>query len=683
MRIVKEKVVTSKAGINRRLVLLSFVVALLSVWSSVNGGAYFPLATQGNGRTQSDQGATPGQNQASRRKVAPDLAETMEAADVQGGSAEHRSVILQISEEKLRSMESSGAQLDGVKSKAEWSAKIAGYGGTVRRRHGNLGLLTVELPLAKIRELENDPSVAYLSPDRPIATSADGHIETTTGATAIRALVSGTTLEGTGIGIAILDTGIDSAHKLTRVSGGHPGVVVSVNFLSSGDPLKDREGHGSHVASLAAGSKELKSGSYRGIAPGAKIINLRVLDDNGRGTTSSVIAALNWCVANRNTNGYNIRVINLSLGTPARDSYRTDPLCLAVRRATDAGLVVVASAGNYGKDEFGRKLYGGINSPGIEPAAITVGAANTFGTNTRNDDRVTSYSSRGPTRGYTVVNNQRVYDNLLKPDLVAPGNKIIAALSRNPDEDDNLNNLVLAYPELAATLSNKLEDRTMYLSGTSMSAPIVSGAAALMLQANPTLTPNLVKAILMYSAQPIAGANTLEQGAGLLNIDGAVRLARLVKTNPANLTHGADLLNSALPNPQTSTIAGQLYFWGQGIITNHCFIYGSELMTRWQSVYGLNKTLSDATIYANGNVIPIAGLLTSGVNLSNGAVLNFGVTLSDGFPFLNGVTLSDGTILVNGNQLWDGIVADNTLTNQTNGMLSIPGDSTTAMPPIP
>ena len=374
MRIVKEKVVTSLAGINRPYVLLSFALALVSAWSTVNVGAYLPFATQGNARAQADKSATPAQNQVARRKVAPDLAEAMVTADVQGSGTERQSVILQISDEKLRSMESSGAQLDGAKGKAEWGAKMAGYGGLVRRRLGNLGLLTVELPLAKIRELENDPSVAYLSPDRPIATSADGHIETTTGATAIRALVSGTTLEGNGIGIAILDTGIDSAHKLTRVSGGHPGIVVSMNFLSSGDPLKDREGHGSHVASLAAGSKELKSGSYRGIAPGAKIINLRVLDDNGRGTTSSVIAALDWCIANRNTNGYNIRVINLSLGTPARDSYRTDPLCLAVRRATDAGLVVVASAGNYGKDEFGRKLYGGINSPGIEPAAITVGA---------------------------------------------------------------------------------------------------------------------------------------------------------------------------------------------------------------------------------------------------------------------------------------------------------------------
>ena len=118
----------------------------------------------------------------------------------------------------------------------------------------------------------------------------------------------------------------------------------------------------------------------------------------------------------------------MSLGTPAVESYRYDPLCLAVRRLVDAGIVVVAAAGNNGKDSAGNKVYGRIHSPGNEPSAITVGAANTFGTNGRGDDGVTSYSSRGPTRSYwTDAEGVKHYDNLVKPDLIAPGNKIVQA----------------------------------------------------------------------------------------------------------------------------------------------------------------------------------------------------------------------------------------------------------------
>jgi subtilisin family serine protease len=125
---------------------------------------------------------------------------------------------------------------------------------------------------------------------------------------------------------------------------------------------------------------------------------------------------------------YNIKVVNMSLGAPAIDSYRNDPLCRAVRRLVDAGVVVVAAAGNNGKNGAGQKIYGQIHSPGDEPSAITVGASNTFGTNPRGDDTVTTFSSRGPTRGsWTGADGVKHYDNLVKPDLVAPGNKLVYA----------------------------------------------------------------------------------------------------------------------------------------------------------------------------------------------------------------------------------------------------------------
>jgi serine protease AprX len=218
-----------------------------------------------------------------------------------------------------------------------------------------------------------------------------------------------------------------------------------------------------------------------------------------------VLRALDWVASNRTT--YNIRVVNLSLGMPAFDSYRNDPVCRAVRRLVDAGVVVFAAAGNNGKDSDGNKLYGHIHSPGNEPSAITVGASNTFGTDERSDDGVASFSSRGPTRSFTTDDEGvRHYDNLVKPDLIAPGNKLIDA------EADG--NYLVTQTSLDAGVSGSDNRKMMYLSGTSMATPVAAGTAALMLQANPSLTPNLVKALLMYTAQPLAGLQHVRTGRG-------------------------------------------------------------------------------------------------------------------------------------------------------------------------
>ena len=327
-------------------------------------------------------------------------------------------------------------------------SKVLGVGGKIHKIHQNMGLATVDIPRSRVNELAEALEVEYISPDRPLM--AFSHIETTTGAEQIRNLVSGTTLNGKGIGIAIIDSGIDSNHKLIRSSSGHPGIVKYSSFLAS-SATTDKYGHGTHVASIASGGNELK-GLYQGVAPGANLINLRVLDDRGLGTISSLIAAIDWCIINKTL--YNIRVINLSVGAVASDSYKNDPLCLATRRAVNAGIIVVAAAGNDGKNYIGKKFYGGIHSPGIDPSVITVGATNSYFTDRRSDDVVATYSSRGPTRGYvTSANGLKNYDNLIKPDLVAPGNKIIGASSSNPDTKDSLNNLVLSYPVLAVDSS--------------------------------------------------------------------------------------------------------------------------------------------------------------------------------------------------------------------------------------
>ena len=182
------------------------------------------------------------------------------------------------------------------------------------------------------------------------------------------------------------------------------GIMMSDGILMSDG---DRSGHGTGVAGVAAGNGAASkgyAGNYAGIAPNAHIIDLKALDHNGAGTTSAVLDAINWAIANQKR--YNIGVINMSLGTPARESFRTDPLSNALARATQSGIVVVCSAGNNGRteqitgyeangDPIYRLVYGAINSPGNSPYAITVGATDSHGTAKRSDDTVASFSSKG------------------------------------------------------------------------------------------------------------------------------------------------------------------------------------------------------------------------------------------------------------------------------------------------
>ncbi len=178
-------------------------------------------------------------------------------------------------------------------------------------------------------------------------------------------------------------------------------------------------GHGTHVGALIAGGAGTGAdiADYSGVAPAARLINLRVLDAQGAGRASDVIEAIDWAIENRSA--YNIRIINLSLGTPVVQSYQDDPLCEAVERAVSAGIVVVAAAGNYGVTKDGALVFGSVTSPGNDPAALTVGAVDMQGTAKRSDDTVAKYSSKGPT----------LFDLVIKPDLVAPGSRLVLGRS--------------------------------------------------------------------------------------------------------------------------------------------------------------------------------------------------------------------------------------------------------------
>ena len=545
-------------------------------------------------------------------------------------------------------------------------------------RFGRLGARVVELPLHVVEKISRHREVKFVSPDREAF--GFGHITRTTGADDVRgALGSGALgsvapgLDGTGVGIAVLDSGIDTDHVAFRDPLNRLRVRLSRDFTGEGR-TDDPHGHGTHVASIAAGNGRVARGEYTGVAPNASLINLRVLDSRGTGRVSNILAALDWVLQNRAL--YNIRVVNLSLGTAAVESYKDDPVCQAVRRLVDAGLVVVAAAGNNGKDASGEKLYGYIHAPGNEPSAVTVGASNTFGTDFRSDDGVATYSSRGPTRsGETDLLGVRRHDNLVKPDLVAPGNKIIDAAAED-------NYLLRTNPSLDAGVSEADSRRMMYLNGTSMATPVVAGAVALMLQANPSLTPNLVKAILMYTAQPLAGFNMLEQGAGQLNVEGAVRLARLVRADLSALTPlGAPLLNTLSPPAAQTTIAGQTFAWSQGIIVRYGYASGLELITRYQKIYGQGVLVTDGVFVTDGVLVTDRKMVSSGVLVTDHVVTSGGGLLGTGTVFLGaGVLVTDHAYVHDGVLVTDGQVSADSAAQALSAALG--GDQTGSMPVV-
>jgi serine protease AprX len=579
-----------------------------------------------------------------------------------------------------------GGKVDVVINAAgSWSATldnaVKNNNGSVTKSYANFPVRAVSLPASAVAALAARSDVGYLALDREVKLL--GHVSLTSGADAARVMGNySPTFDGTGVGIAVLDSGIDTNHvSMTQESGSASRVTYSKDFTGEGT-TSDPYGHGTHVASIAAGNGQVSNGAYRGIAPNANVFNLRVLNSQGKGTISNLLAALDWIKTNRTA--YGIKVVNLSLGTAAVDSYKVDPLCLAVRSLVDAGVVVVAAAGNEGKDGQGNKLYGQIHSPGIDPSVITVGASNTFGTDARNDDGVATYSSRGPTRSFrTDAYGVKHYDNLVKPDLVAPGNRIIDAQAAG-------NLLVTQNPTLDANVSGSAAREEMYLSGTSMATPVVSGAAALLLQANPKLTPNMVKMILMYTAQQLPGFNTFEQGSGELNLEGAMRLARLVRTDlPSSPAVGTALLTSAAPTPQTN-IAGYQFTWGQGVVMDYTSATGVNLITKYQKVYALGTLLSDGTVEAGGTMMTDSTLMSDGVLMGDQILVSSGVLMSDGSPFLScsvlmsdGVLMNDGVLMADGVLMGDGLVmTDSVIMSDVCVQASkamIYGDNTTSM----
>ncbi len=402
--------------------------------------------------------------------------------------------------------------------KPGWSADAEAkkLGGRLGRSLDSINGKVVELSNGQLKKLADYPGVDRIVYDRPTGGEMN-RVAVTVGARAVQQTYG---YRGAGIGVAVIDSGITSWHadltylgssSLVRQKNGQR-VPAFVDFVNGRTSPYDDNGHGTHVTGIIAGNGFDSLGARAGIAPDAHVVSLKVLDQNGNGVISNVIAALDWAVSNKAA--YNLRVVNLSVGAAVTESYKTDPLTLAAKRAVDAGIVVVTAAGNLGKNRLGQIQYGAISAPGNAPWVLTVGASSHEGTVSRTDDVMASFSSRGPS----------AIDFEAKPDIVAPG---VGTTSLS----DPLS-LMYATKTTALLAGSLFVSYKPYLSlsGTSMAAPVVSGTVALMLQANPTLTPNLVKGILEYTAQVYPGYDALTQGAGFLNSKGAVDLAVYFKT---------------------------------------------------------------------------------------------------------------------------------------------------------
>jgi serine protease AprX len=461
-------------------------------------------------------------------------------------------------------------------------ARLQNQGAQLNRKLDVVRGAAFSLPVNTLASLENDPEVEYVSVDHPLK----GMDDYTNDAMNVSAAWNAG-YNGAGIGVAVIDSGINpnsydfytfsspNQHGPMRVVY-HQDFTGASEYTATGGLVYDTYGHGTHVAGIIGGNGHLSGGQYSGVAPMANLIDLRVLDGNGNGNDSEVIAALQEAIALKKK--YNIKVINLSLGRGIAVPYAQDPLCQAVESAWGAGIVVIAAAGNYGRLSLnGSGGYGTITAPGNDPLVITVGAMKSEGTLLRTDDQIASYSSKGPT----------TFDHVVKPDIVAPGNSVVSIYALG-------STLETGYPgnSVSGQRANQgpggAETTTDYfmLSGTSMATPAAAGAVALLLQAEPKLTPDQVKARLMqtaYKTFPVSSAavdpttgisytsyyDIFTIGAGYLDVQAALASSGLAPSNVGAALSPAVNLSAqcycvALSNGN-SQIAGSSVVWGSGV----------------------------------------------------------------------------------------------------------------------
>jgi len=477
---------------------------------------------------------------------------------------------------------------------------MQGRGGLLHAKLHMIKGAAFTIPVSALPALEADPEIVSVSIDHPMNVMDD----TTNDATGVNTAWNAG-YNGAGVGVAVIDSGINDSHPDLQNSNGTSRVVYHQDFTgtpttNSSGAQYDLYGHGTHVAGIIGGNGSLSGGQYEGVAPAVSLVDLRALDENGAGTDSTVIAAIQQAIALQQT--YNIRVINLSLGRGIAVSYTQDPLCQAVEAAWKSGIVVVVAAGNYGRLSVdGSNGYGTVTAPGNDPFVLTVGATKSNRSTSASAETLASYSSKGPT----------TYDLVAKPDMVAPGNDVVSLAAPGAT-------LEAEYPAELVTGSDGNNDY-FTLSGTSMATPAVAGAAALLLQEQSTLTPDQVKARLMKTAYKMGLTSTsayvphllqtflsfydlFSNGSGLLNVQTAIN-----NTDLAPATVGAALSPSVSYNAQTHTVSlveGNLtvaptsVVWGSSVVWGASVVWGSSLVSGTSVIWGSSLPWNDNALSA-------------------------------------------------------------------------------------
>lgn len=472
-------------------------------------------------------------------------------------------------------------------------SQLRNLGGTVSRQLTVVNAAAVTLPTATLLSLARESKVAYVSLDHPVQVADD----LTNGATGVAsAWNSGYT--GAGVGVAVIDSGINDSHPdLWNSAETSSRVVYHQDFTgtatsNSSGAKYDLYGHGTHVAGIIGGNGYISGGEYEGVAPGVSLVDLRALDANGAGTDSTVIAAIQEAITLKST--YNIKVINLSLGRGIGQSYTQDPLCQAVESAWKAGIVVVVAAGNYGRLSVnGSNGYGTITAPGNDPYVLTVGATKANGSSSAAAETKASYSSKGPT----------TYDHIVKPDIMAPGNDVVSLAAPGATLEANYS---------AELVTGTSGHNYFTLSGTSMATPVVSGAVALLLQENNTLTPDQVKARLMKTATKMGPVFNLTStaayvphlsqtftdfydlfsvGSGFLNVQAAINNTDLASSNV-----GAALSPTAVYNPQTGVIS---LVYGNSSVSTTSVVWGSSVVWGTSVVWGASEVSGTSVVWGS------------------------------------------------------------------------------------
>jgi len=523
-------------------------------------------------------------------------------------------------------------------------AAVTAAGGRVGRVLGIINGFAAVIPASEWAGLQTDPAVREIGPDASVhmdsvvptlgydPTADDGSlhaIESLIGAPA--AWNAGDT--GKGVDVALLDTGVSPVSGLDETNKVVNGPDLSVDAQVPGLASLDGYGHGTHMASIMAGRDdsattvtqyESKS-TFVGVAPDARVVNVRVGSVSGAVDVSQVIAGIDWVVQNAHANGLNIRVLNLSFGTDSTQAYTLDPLDYAAEVAWKSGIVVVASAGNDGSGTAT------LQDPADDPFVIAVGAfdgdagAKVAGASGVHSGAVASFTNAGNPGRYL--------------DVLAPGVHVLGL-------DDPGSVVDSTYP------TARVGSRFFRGSGTSQAAAVVSGAAALLAQAYPYATPDELKYLLTSSAASLRGVAQSSQGHGLIQVDQAI------KTSWATLQSLAATAVTTRATPGqlgTSVITqvAQPWTWSTGTGTLDASRGGSDLvdasgatLTGEKDVWG--GTVSTATL-ANAEA---AGTAWVGGAWNGEIVVGAGATptLWDG----SAATAADFTNMRWSNMRWSG-----------------------------